>query len=60
MNDWFEKLVGFSERTPAQVHETLLLHGTRVSSRVNGESFECGRLEIVSLQKLRDRVAGIV
>ena len=57
MSDWFEELLGFSERTPDEVREKLQLDETRVRSKINSESYECGRLEVVSLQELRERVA---
>ena len=60
MSDWFEKLLGFSERTPDEVRAKLQLDGTRVLSKINSESYECGRLEVVSLQELRERVAAAV
>lgn len=60
MSDWFEELLGFSERTPDEVREKLQLDETRVRSTINSESYECGRLELVSLQELRDRVAAAV
>ena len=55
MGDWFEKMLGFAERSPGQLHERLTLEGTRVRSPVNGEGYECGRLEIATLQELRQR-----
>lgn len=60
MSDWFEELLGFSERTPDEVRVKLQLDETRVRSKINGESYECGRLEVVSLQELRERVAAAV
>jgi hypothetical protein len=59
VSDWFETMLGFEERSPEHVQhvrERLTLEGTRVRSQVNGETYECGRLEIVSLQELRQRV----
>jgi hypothetical protein len=57
MSDWFEELLGFTERTPDGVREKLQLDGTRVRSKITSKSYECGRLEVVSLQELRERVA---
>ncbi|MCA9195603.1 MAG: hypothetical protein KDB03_27715 [Planctomycetales bacterium] len=42
MSDWFEKLLGFGERTPDEVRAKLQLDGTRVHSKNNNESYECG------------------
>lgn len=54
---WFERLVGFREETPNQVRSNLRVEGDRLISQVNGQSFQAGRLEAVSLQTLRDRAA---
>ena len=53
MNDWFEALLGFRERSPTQVRENLVLEGTRVRPKANCKAYKCGGLEIVSLQELR-------
>ena len=50
---WFETLTGFQETTPAQVREQLYLDGDRLVSRVNGKSYQFGRLEIPSLGALK-------
>ena len=42
-NDWFTKLTGFSERSPDEVRQNIDVQGTRLSSRVNGASYRCGR-----------------
>ncbi len=55
MSDWFSKLVGFSERTPKQVRDSLVVNGETLISKVNGASYTCGHLEIVSLGELRAR-----
>ncbi|MBN1874329.1 MAG: hypothetical protein JXA33_08860, partial [Anaerolineae bacterium] len=52
---WFEALVGFPE-TPAQIRESLILDGETLTSRANGRTFRCGRLETPSLGELRERV----
>lgn len=54
--NWFEGLTGFREISSHQVRENLLLENDRLTSRVNGASFTCGKLEIPSLGELRDRV----
>ena len=58
-NDWFTKLAGFSERSPNEVRENITIKDGRLSSKVNDQSFQCGRLEITSLQNLRERVAKV-
>jgi hypothetical protein len=54
---WFEELVGFAESDRDQVRTNLELQGDRLTSRVNGQSYGCGRLETPSLAELRSRVA---
>lgn len=53
--DWFEKLTGFREAGYDETRARLEIAGTRLRSRVNGESYETGALELVSLQTLRER-----
>ncbi len=54
---WFEDLVGFVEKDAEQVRAKLEVSGERLSSRVNGASFACGRLETPSLGELRARAS---
>jgi hypothetical protein len=56
-NDWFTKLTGFSERSPEEVRECIEVREGQLTSQVNGLTYQCGRLEIVSLSELRKRVA---
>jgi hypothetical protein len=56
--NWFERLVGFQEQGYAKAQEMLSIDGDRLVSKVNGGSYGIGTLELVSLQSLRDRVAG--
>ena len=51
--DWFERLFGFEEQSPAQVHTHLEVDGTTLRSRSNGASYEIGVLETPSLAELR-------
>lgn len=53
--DWFERLFGFREQSPAQVRTHLEVEGTTLRSRVNGSSYEIGVLETPSLRQLRTR-----
>ena len=52
---WFEELTGFKETTPDEVRAKLHLSGSTLTSRVNGGSWNCGTLEVVSLNTLRER-----
>lgn len=58
-NDWFTKLTGFSERAPEEVREYLEVREGQLTSQVNGMTYQCGRLEIVSLGELRKQVANV-
>ena len=51
---WFSELFGFEEGGPDEVRERFRLDGTVLHSKANGRSFQCGHLEIPTLQQLRD------
>jgi hypothetical protein len=53
---WFEDLTGFTETSPAQVRANLEVNGDRITSRINGNSFICGRLQTPSLAQLRSAI----
>ena len=59
MQYWFENLFGFEEVSPENVREKLTVDGTRLTSMVNGKSFDCGTLEILTLNELRGRMNAI-
>ena len=50
---WFEKLMGFSEETPSQVRENIRIEGEKMTSLVNGKSYQCGKLTTPNLADLR-------
>ena len=50
---WFESLTGVRESSPAHVRENFILHGQTLTSHSNGQTFDCGRLEIPTLAELR-------
>lgn len=50
---WFEKLTGFKEKSPQQVRENLLIEGDSFVSKVNNKKFTFGKLEIITLEELR-------
>jgi len=60
MRNWFTDLLGFEEVTPVKVRENLILEGTRLTSKVNGATFECGTLEMPTLCELRARSKPVV
>jgi hypothetical protein len=53
---WFEQITGFPEKSPLQVRDNLMVSDGTITSRVNGNSWSCGELEVVSLADLRLRV----
>lgn len=50
---WFEKLMGFREENPEQVRSNLMVEDDKMTSKINGKTYTCGRLEIPTLQSLR-------
>jgi hypothetical protein len=50
---WFEKLTGFKEISPENVREKLLIEGDAFVSKVNNKRFTFGKLEIPTLEDLR-------
>ena len=54
---WFKELVGFDEISPEDVRKYLEMDGSVLRSKVNGISYECGTLEIPTVQELREKVA---
>jgi hypothetical protein len=56
--DWFERLTGFREASYLDTRSRLKIKGQRLHSVVNNKSYDVGKLELVSLQELRDR-AGV-
>ena len=50
---WFKELTGFSENSPYQVRENLILDGENLISKATGKCFSCGSLSIPSLGELR-------
>lgn len=50
---WFEKLFGFREESIAQVQQHLTVADGKITSRVNGKTYQYGRLEILSLEELK-------
>ena len=57
---WFEELTGFPEISPSDVRKRLRLSGTILTSLENGQSWNCGKLEVSSLCDLRNRMESIV
>ncbi len=53
---WFEKLTGFREESPEQVRANIEVKGSRMTSLVNGKSWNYGRLSTPTLAELRQQV----
>ncbi|VAW74083.1 hypothetical protein MNBD_GAMMA12-2744 [hydrothermal vent metagenome] len=54
---WFKELTGFYETTAEEVRQKLSVKGEILKSHVNDREFRCGRLEILTLCELREKVA---
>jgi hypothetical protein len=52
---WFEKLVGFKENNPKQVRENIEIVDNKLISKINNNEFVFGKLEIPSLEELRNQ-----
>lgn len=57
---WFEKLVGFPERSPEFVREQLTLEGQYLKPKSNSRKFKFGTLTTPDLKDLREQAAGAV
>jgi hypothetical protein len=54
--DWFETLTGFRETSYDDTRAKLKVNSRHLESLVNGNKYRIGKLELVSLQALRERV----
>lgn len=54
--DWFERLTGFREINYKDTQSKLALEGNYLSSAVNGKRYDVGKLELISVVELRERV----
>lgn len=50
---WFKKLMGFEDTKYAEVQKNIRVKGNKIVSLVNGNSYQYGKLEILSLQELK-------
>jgi hypothetical protein len=57
--DWFERLTGFPETDYESTRAKLAVEGRQLRSLVNGAVYSIGKLEVVSLETLRERAASI-
>lgn len=56
---WFEALTGFVEESPAQVRANMVVEGNKLTSIVNGKTWNYGHLETPTLAELRARTAAL-
>jgi hypothetical protein len=54
--NWFEQIFGFTESGRESVHSEVVVDGTNLRSKKTDAVWICGKLEIVSLADLRERV----
>lgn len=52
---WFEKLTGFKEGTSENIRKNLAIEGDTFISKINGERFSFGMLEIPTLLELKQK-----
>ncbi|WP_298953248.1 hypothetical protein [uncultured Nonlabens sp.] len=52
---WFKDLTGFEEISFKNVQNNIIIDGENLISKINDRSFQFGELEIVSLEKLREK-----
>ncbi|MEZ5007829.1 MAG: hypothetical protein R2753_06705 [Chitinophagales bacterium] len=52
---WFKDLVGFEEISPENVREKITIEGIKMTSKINGKSFQFGLLEIPTLKELKEQ-----
>ena len=57
---WFQLLTGFEEESINQVQKNMVVKGNKLTSLVNGETYQCGTLEIPTLEVLRKRNAKVL
>lgn len=53
---WFENLTGFKEVNPEQVRANIEIVGDKIISSVNQKQYTFGKLEIPSLEELRNEI----
>jgi hypothetical protein len=53
---WFEKLMGFKEISYEFVQENIKIKENLLISKVNGKSYQFGKLEIPTLKNLQNQI----
>ncbi len=52
---WFKKLMGLGDTKYKDVQKNILINGNKIESLVNGKSYQYGKLEVLSLQELKEK-----
>jgi len=52
---WFRNLIGFEEISPENVRKNIIIEKDKITSKVNGKSFQFGRLELSTLKTLKEK-----
>ena len=52
---WFQKLTGFKEVSPEQVRANIEIKDDKLISKLNGAGYAYGKLEVPTLEELRDQ-----
>lgn len=50
---WFERLTGFKENIK-YIRDNIVIDGNKLTSKVNGKTYQFGELEIPTLEELWD------
>lgn len=56
---WFERLMGFEEFSPENVRLNTYIKNEQLVSKINGNSYQFGRLEIPRLSELREQYGSL-
>ncbi len=56
---WFKKIMGFEEKNPEFVRSNVMVEGEFLTSKVNGNTYQHGKLEVPLLEELRDKTSAI-
>ena len=51
---WFNDLFGFNEISPENVRKNINIDGKKITSKINGKSYEFGILQIPTLKELKE------
>ena len=54
--NWFEKLTGFRETNHADVQAKIVVKNDRLTSTVNNQTYQIGKLQVCTLKELREEL----